>query len=252
MESRTPVVFLHAFPLNPSMWTPQLGVVGGRVTITPAFPGFGGRSPGGANLEDFAGAILEDMDRAGIQEAVFVGLSMGGYVAFRLFEMAPERFRGLVLADTRAAADDAAGREKRTNQAERARREGLEWLPDALLPALLGQTTLKDRPAVVSEVRRLMGEAAPEGVARALEAMRNRPDSTSLLEAIQVPALVLCGEEDMLTPVSEARAMVEKLPQSHLAVIPEAGHLANLEAPEAFNRELESFLDQEAVARLRG
>ena len=242
MDPTLPVVFLHAFPLNPSMWYPQLGPLGNRTILTPAFPGFGGRSPGNPSLQDFADGVLDDMKAAGIREAVFVGLSMGGYVAFRLYELAPERFRGLVLADTRAGADDEAGREKRSAQAARARDEGLDWLPEALLPALLGETTRKDRPMVVEDVRRMMNAADPEGVARALEAMRERPDSTHLLEKIQVPTLVLCGEEDTLTPVSEARSMAGKLPRSKLAVIPSAGHLANLENPKGFNQQLLEFL----------
>lgn len=242
MDPTIPVVFLHAFPLNPSMWSPQASILGQRRVLTPAFPGFGGRAPGPPALEAFAEVILDDMDAAGIQEAVFLGLSMGGYVAFRLFELAPERFRGLVLADTRAGSDDEAGREKRTSQARRARNQGLGWLQEALLPALLGETTRAERPSVVQDVGRMMDAADPEGVARALEAMRERPDSTHLLEKIQVPVLVLCGEEDTLTPVSEARSMADELPRCKLAVIPGAGHLANLENPKEFNQHLLEFL----------
>lgn len=242
MDPTTPVVFLHAFPLNPSMWQAQVVALGQRRTLTPAFPGFGKRAIGTPTLESFAEAVLGDMDTAEIHEAVMVGLSMGGYVAFRLYEMVPERFRALVLADTRAGADDEAGREKRTSQADRARREGIDWLPDALLPALLGETTREKRPGIVREVQGMMEEAEPEGVARALEAMRDRPDSIPLLPRIQVPSLILCGEEDTLTPVEEARKMVDALPDSRLTVVPGAGHLANLEAPEAFTRALLSFL----------
>ncbi len=242
MDPQTPVVFLHAFPLNPSMWESQVTALGKRRTLTPAFPGFGEREIGTPTLESFARAVLDDMDAAGIREAVVAGLSMGGYVAFRLYDLAPERFRGLILADTRAGADDEAGREKRTSQAARARLEGVDWLPDALLPALLGETTRKERPGVVGEVRKMMEKADPEGVARALEAMRERPDSTSLLPKIRVPVLILCGEEDTLTPVEEAGKMAEAIPESRLTVIPRSGHLANLEDPESFNQALLSFL----------
>lgn len=242
MDPQTPVVLLHAFPLNPSMWQSQVAALGKRRILTPAFPGFGERRIGTPTLESFARAVLDDMDAAGIREAVVAGLSMGGYVAFRLFELAPERFRGLVLADTRAGADDEAGREKRTSQAARARLEGVGWLPGALLPALLGETTRKERPGVVGEVGKMMEAADPEGVARALEAMRERPDSTPLLPKIQVPVLILCGEEDTLTPVEEAGKMAEAIPESRLTVIPRSGHLANLEDPESFNQALLSFL----------
>jgi 3-oxoadipate enol-lactonase len=183
------------------------------------------------------------MDRAGVSRAVFVGLSMGGYVAFRIQELASHRVAGLVLADTRAGPDDEAGRARRTEQARRVRTEGLDWLPDALVPALLGETSLAKRPEVVENVRSwITQEAHPEGVARALEAMRDRPDSLPDLSGIQVPVLVLVGEEDTLTPPSEARRMADAIPGARLEILSEGGHLSNLETPEAFNRALRSFV----------
>jgi len=246
MDPTTPVLLLHAFPLNAAMWESQRAALGSRTTLTPNFPGFGGRPASAPELDRFAQAVIEDMDAAGIPQAVVVGLSMGGYVAFRLHALAPGRLAGLVLADTKAGADDEAGRAKRTDQAARARREGLGWLEEALLPALLGGTTRRERAEVVTAVRGLMAEADPEGVARALEAMRGRPDSTPNLEEIQVPVLVLVGEEDTLTPVDEARKIVAGVQHGQLTVIPRAGHLSNLEAPDRFNEELLSFLESKS------
>ncbi len=242
MDRAIPVVFLHAFPLNADMWKGQLQALGDRPTLAPHFPGFGGRAPGSADLAAFARAVLEDMDAAGIPRAVVVGLSMGGYTAFRLQAIAPERVAGLVLADTRAGADDEAGRAKRTTQAERARREGLGWLADTMLPGLLGETTRRERPDVVAAVGSLIAQADAEGVARALEAMRGRPDSSADLPKIRVPVLVLVGEEDTLTPVAESRRIVEGVPEGQLVIVPGAGHLTNLEAPDAFNEALRAFL----------
>lgn len=238
----TPVVFLHAFPLDGSMWTAQRSHLTGRVTLAPHFPGFGGRPPGEASLEAFARAVLADMDEAGIGRAVLAGLSMGGYVAFRIHALEPDRVAGLVLADTRAGADDEAGRRKRTDQATRARNEGTGWLPEALLPALLGETTRRRRPEVVEWVRRTIAAAHPEGVARALEAMRERPDSTPELGGIRVPVLAVVGEEDTLTPPSESRRIAEGVVNGRVEVIPGAGHLANLEDPGAFGAALQAFL----------
>jgi 3-oxoadipate enol-lactonase len=242
VDPTTPVVFLHAFPLNAAMWQPQLAALGSRRTLTPNFPGFGERPPSAPELDRFAQAVIKDMDAAGIPRAVVVGLSIGGYVAFRLHALEPGRLAGLVLADTRAGGDDEAGRAKRTDQAARARREGVGWLEEALLPALLGETTLRERPAVVAAVREMMAQADPEGVARALEAMGGRPDSTPDLGEIQVPAIVLVGEEDTLTPVDEARKIVAGMPNGLLTVIPRAGHLSNLEAPDLFNEALLRFM----------
>ncbi|NJD20119.1 MAG: alpha/beta fold hydrolase [Gemmatimonadetes bacterium] len=242
MDPLTPVVFLHAFPLNAAMWTRQAEPLAPRQALAPHFPGFGARPPGEATLDAFARAVLADMDAAGIGRAVLVGLSMGGYTAFRMHALAPARVAGLVLAATRAGADDEAGRAKRTDQAARARREGIGWLADAMLPGLLGETTRRERPDVVAHVRSLVAQADAEGVARAQEAMRERPDSFPRLGEIRVPTLVIVGEEDTLTPPAEARRIADGVKEARLVVLPGAGHLANLEKPEAFNAVVADFL----------
>ncbi|MFH1763528.1 MAG: alpha/beta hydrolase [Gemmatimonadota bacterium] len=244
MNAATPVVLLHAFPLNATMWAPQVEALGDRTILTPDFPGFGGRPPGPAELARFGQTVLEEMDEAGIPRAVVVGLSMGGYVAFRLHALAPDRFSAFVLADTRSGADDEAGQRKRTEQAARTRREGVGWMGEALLPALLGETTMRERPEVVGKVRGMIAQADPEGVARALEAMRDRPDSTAHMREIQVPVLVLVGKEDTLTPLAESQRIADGVRDGLLTVIPRAGHLSNLEAPERFNEALLAFLDR--------
>jgi 3-oxoadipate enol-lactonase len=167
---------------------------------------------------------------------------MGGYVAFRLHARRPERVAALVLADTKATADDEAARAKRTDQAERARREGVGWLVDAMVPVLLGKTTLTERPNVSKSVRGMIADADPEGVARALLAMRDRPDSTQHLADIAVPVLAIAGDEDQITPVAGARQIADGVADGRLVVIPKAGHLSNLEDEQAFNGALLSFL----------
>lgn len=244
MSASTPVVFLHAFPLNAAMWRDQLEALPDRRTLAPHFPGFGGRSPVEADVDAFARVVLADMDQEGVERAVVVGLSMGGYVAFRLQALAPERVAGLVLADTRAGADTEEVRTRRTEQASRARRQGVGWLGAALVPALVGATTLQERPDVVRRVTDLVADADAEGVARALEAMRERPDSTSQLAGIEVPVLCLVGDEDTPTPVEEARRIAEGVVDGRMVILAGAGHLSNLEAPDAFNEALLDFLDR--------
>jgi 3-oxoadipate enol-lactonase len=183
------------------------------------------------------------MDAAGIERAVVVGLSMGGYVAFRLHARRPERVAALVMADTKATADDEAARAKRTDQAERARRDGVGWLVDAMVPVLLGETTLAERPKVEKLVRGMIADADPEGVARALLAMRDRPDSIHQLADIRIPVLAIAGDEDQVTPVAGARQIAEGVADGRLVVIPKAGHLSNLEDERSFNGALMSFLE---------
>jgi pimeloyl-ACP methyl ester carboxylesterase len=242
MEPTIPVVFLHAYPLHAGMWGGEVARLANRTLLTPNFPGFGGRPPGPDTLDGFAEAIVADLDAAAIERAIVVGLSMGGYVAFRICARWPERVAGLVLADTRAGADSEAAAAKRTQQAERVRREGVGWLPHALLPDLVGEKTRQDRPELVREVGNMILQANPEGVARALLAMRDRPDSSELLPSIEVPVLALAGEQDALTPPAEARLIAERTRRGLLAVIPEAAHLSNLENPKAFAAALDAFL----------
>ncbi|ADW21006.1 MULTISPECIES: alpha/beta fold hydrolase [Thermus] len=229
------VVFLHAFPYNPRMWEEEMGYFRGRLPVlAPHYLGL--------SLSQAADRVLGEMDEAGLEEAVFVGLSMGGYLIFELWRRAPERFLGLVLADTRAGADTEEGRKNRYALRERVLAEGVGFLPEALLPNHLGKTTQEEKPEVVARAKALILEASPEAVAGSLLALAERPDSTPLLPGMRRPALVLVGEEDTLTPPEEAKRMAKALPDARLLILPEAGHLANLENPKAFRTALLGFL----------
>lgn len=240
-DTRTPVLLLHAFPLDASMWDGIRGALKERRVLSPDFPGFGGRAPAGSTLDALAEAACQALDEANVDRTLVVGLSMGGYVAFRMYDCWPERVTGLVLADTRAGADAEEARAKRTAQADRARREGTGWLAGELIPNLLGETSRARRPEVEARVRETIGKADPEGVARALTAMRDRPDFTPLLSSVRVPVLAIAGEEDTLTPVEEARLIAESVPQGTLLTIPGAGHLSAMEDPQMFADAIADF-----------
>lgn len=240
--SDDPVMFLHAYPLNPSMWDAQLEAVRGAGwrALAPDFPGFGDAPQRGERrLEDFAERALESLDAAGSERAVIVGLSMGGYVALRLLERAADRIAALVLCDTRAGADPPEAAQKRLEAADRAEREGTGWIPEAMLPNLVAASA---SDGVKDTVRALISRASAPGVAGAQRAMAARPDSKPLLAGVRVPTLVLVGSEDALTPIGESVAMANAIPGARLEIIPNAGHLSNLERPEAFNRALLGFL----------
>lgn len=219
-----PLVLLHAFPLDSRMWD---GVRDLLKPITIDQRG-GDRSP---DLVTIADDVLALLDERGIERAVFGGCSMGGYVAMAVLRRAPERVAGLVLADTRAGADAEEARANRLTMAARVESEGVEWVPDTVVTGLLGPSP---DPAVVERARELVLAQDPAEVAWAQRAMAARPDSTDVLAAADVPALVLVGEHDALTPPSLARELAGLLRRGEYVELAGAGHLTPLEAPEAF------------------
>ena len=244
-----PVILLHAFPLRAEMWRPQLEHVPPDWRfIAPDFRGFGGSratdsgSGGPATVEDYAADIGDLMDCLEMDDAVIGGLSMGGYVAFAMYREAPARFNGLILADTRSQADTPAGREGRTRLREQLARGGTAAVADEMLPKLLSPRAPAEDPALVQRVRELIESADAASVDAAIGALMSRPDSTPDLSRISCATLVLVGEHDGITPPADAEAMQRAIPRSTLTVVPGAGHLANLERPDTFNRVLADFL----------
>jgi pimeloyl-ACP methyl ester carboxylesterase len=240
-----PVLFVHAFPLSAAMWNPQLASPPpGWRFIAPDLRGFGRSShQGGATgVETHAADLVALLDALAIDRAVVVGLSLGGYVALALMRAAPERVRALVLCDTRADADTDDVRANRQRLRDQLRQGGPAAVADAMMPRLLGQTTMRERPGVAARVRDLIETNAASGIDEAIVALMTRPDSTPGLARFAVPTLLVVGEEDALTPAILHERMRERIPDAQLTVIPRAGHLSNLEAPEAFNAALGRFL----------
>ena len=244
-----PLVLLHAFPLSRAMWQETLERVAPFArAIAPDLPGFGLslRQPKPL-IRSMAAAVLELLDELGLREPVILaGLSMGGYVAFEVVRQAPARVKALGLFSTRAAPDSPEQRAARMALVERIRREGFPPSMPVLLPRLLGETTRASRPAAVERVMQLMRMAHPDGVIDALLAMANRADSTMLLASIPCPTLVVSGAEDTVIPLADATAMAQHLPAAELEIIPEAGHLVNLEQPGLFHAALERWLHRVA------
>jgi pimeloyl-ACP methyl ester carboxylesterase len=237
-----PILFIHAFPLNGAMWERQTAEFAPRHRLlAPDLRGFGesARGSGAASLDQHADDLAALLDQLGLDKVIVAGLSMGGYISFALWRRHRARIAALVLADTRAGADTEEGKQGREKNARLAEEQGSGAIADQMLPKLLSAGA----PAALRDEARRMIEANDRaGVAAALRAMAARPDSTSLLASIDVPTLVIVGAEDALTPPSEAQAMFEAIPGCRLAEIPGAGHLSNLEAPEAFNSALDEFL----------
>lgn len=233
-----PVLLLHAFPLNAELWRPQLerAAEGWRLIAPDLTP-----KPGAESIEGMAADVLRLADHLEIDRAMIGGLSMGGYVTLAAYGQAPERFLGMLLANTRATADTAEARLGRDRMIALAREKGAAAIADEMLPRLLGATSLRGRPEVCERVRGLVESLPPESIAGALAAMKIRPDSTSILERISCATLVVGADEDVVTPLAEVEQMQNRIPRSRLVVLRRAGHLSNLETPEQFSQALTDF-----------
>lgn len=239
------LLLLHGFPLDRSIWRGQTEALGGEFrVVAPDLRGFGETPLGtdSVSIEGMAEDVAALLDELSLGPVILGGLSMGGYVAFEFFRKFPERVRALVLADTRPQADNEEGRRTREETAQRALKEGMVPIVEAMLPKLLSPETAERGGEVLEHVRAMILRMSPEGAAAALRAMAVRRDQTDLLPSIKVPTLIIVGSEDAITPLADSEAMNVKIEGSRLAVVEGAGHLSNVEQPEKFNRALVDFL----------
>jgi pimeloyl-ACP methyl ester carboxylesterase len=186
--------------------------------------------------------VLALLDALDARRVVLGGLSLGGYCTFAALRLAPERFAGIILADTRATPDTEQGRAAREATAVFAQEQGPGALFDRDAPKLLSSRVMSRHPDIVAHARTLAEVNRAEGLAAVARGMALRPDSTALLPQIACPALILVGDQDTITPISDARALFERIPHAGLSVIEDAGHLSNLERPELFTELVASFL----------
>ncbi len=233
MGEGPPVVLVHGYPLDGAMWSGVARALAPRFRVLkPDLPGRGETAaPSEGRIEDYAdfvGAILEALS----SPCGVAGFSMGGYVSLALARRRPQALAALALVDTRASADDDAGKAKRDEAIATVRAAGVDPIAEAMLPRLLAAASLS-RADLVERVRRIMQRQKPETVAADLAAMRDRSDSRGFLPAIAVPTLVVVGELDALTPPADSTAMVEAIPGARLVVVPAAGHLTPMERPGA-------------------
>jgi pimeloyl-ACP methyl ester carboxylesterase len=242
----TPVVLLHAFPVDGRMWAPQVeALADGYQVIVPDLRGFGAareQAVEEAGMDLLADDVARLLDDRGLDRVVLGGLSMGGYVALAFVRRHPDRLGGLLLLDTKAGADGDQARADRLQMAERVLAEGTGFLPEAMLPRLLGKTSLEERPDLVERVGALVREQDPRAVAGAQRGMAARPDATEVLASVAVPALVVTGEEDTVTGPEVGRGLAAAIPDARFLLVEGAGHLSSMERPEVVNEALLDFL----------
>ena len=241
-----PLVLVHGFPLDSRMWESQVNALSDRwCVIAPDLRGFGqSKSESAFTLESLADDLHALLGSIRALPCVLAGLSMGGYTALAYARKYPADLRGLVLVDTKSEPDTPEGKEGRQKMIDLVRKEGSRSVADQMLPKMLAKDAAEQRPQQAQALRRLMEACPPKTIEHALAAMRDRPDRTAELGSIRVPALVLVGESDAITPPAGAEKMAKAIPGAQYVMVRGAGHMSPMEQPEQVNRALRAFLEK--------
>ena len=225
-----PILWIHGFPLTSAIFEKQL-VLEGVQHIAPDLPAEA------TSVDDYAKFLVEELDRRGVDRATFAGFSMGGYISFAAWRLFRERVAGLILIDTRETADTEEARKGRLESIEKIKAQGTAPIIETMLPKML----TKNAPAAMrARVREIMESVSADAAIAALRAMASRPDSSELLPTIDVPTLIVVGEEDTITPVADAERMASKIRGAQLVKIPNAAHMSNFEQAAFFNSAIAS------------
>ena len=255
------VILLHGYPFDRSMWREQiefLSANGFRV-VAPDLHGFGEsvsqtsvcepseiehrlKSVPLTTMSDMARDVAVLMDELKIDRAAICGLSMGGYVAFEFVHLFATRARALILAGTRAPADNDQERQARLQQAEQMLAKGMSGIAEASLPKLLAPRTLAEKSEVVARLSEMILRADPQGAAAAQRGMAARRDYSGDLSTIKVPTLIVVGRQDPIRPVVDSEFMQRVIRDSRLEILEDAAHMTNIEQPSVFNQTLLEFL----------
>ncbi len=242
-----PVVFIHGFPFNHTMWEPQMKALPNHIrAITYDVRGHGESdvADGQYTLEFFVDDLIALLDHLVIEQAVLCGLSMGGYIALRAIERHPDRIKALVLCDTRSEDDPNEGKVKRSATIKSVKTDGLPAFAEGFVKAIFSEQTFRDNPHAIEAIKHAIKGNSSIGICGTLLALACRTNTTEFLPQINVPTLILVGEQDKLTPPSASRAMHEAIQGSDLQIISHAAHMSNLENPSEFNKHLIEFFNR--------
>ncbi len=248
-----PILLIHGYPLNRQIWRAQAqGLRKSARLISLDLRGHGESESKAGNLPEtsaytmdlLAEDCLKLLDAIHVSQPVILcGLSMGGYISFAFYRKYPERVAGLILAATRASADTPEGKAKRDQAVDLAQTHGVKRIADNMLPIMLSPKTYDSQPELVKRVKAIMQSTSLDGVIGDLLGMKERPDSTPILSQIDKPTLILYGEDDQIIPLTEMEVMQASIPGSNLVIVPDTGHLLNMEQPQAFNQAVQDYLE---------
>jgi 3-oxoadipate enol-lactonase len=244
-KKNIPVIFVHGFPYDHRMWhNQQKYLEKSFFCISYDIRGLGKSSPGNGQftMETLVDDLFFIIQKMKLDKPVICGLSMGGYLCLRAIEKDQSKFRGIILCDTKAFADDNAAKLKRANGIKQIDTEGIEKFCEDTIPNTFADATLIENRKVYEEILARSKKSDPVGVKGCLIAMLSRTDTTPFLEKIEIPALLVCGESDKLTPPPVMQEMHQKIKGSEFVVVPKAGHMSPIENPEFVNKEIEDFL----------
>ncbi len=245
VKSSPVIAFIHAFPFNQKMWNPQVEFLKGRCSIlTYDVRGLGQSEVGDAQFmfENLVDDFVELLRSLKIEKVIACGLSMGGYIILRSYEKHPSLFHALILCDTRSEADGNEAKIRRAQMLHLLKFHGKEKFVEEFLKSALSPKTFENKKDVVSFAEKIILENDERGIAGNLIALSTRTDTTHVLEKIEIPTLLIFGEDDALTPPSIAHSLNSKIKNSRLEIIPSAGHLSNIENSEKFNEAISKFL----------
>jgi 3-oxoadipate enol-lactonase len=244
-EGSVPIIFLHGYPFDKSMWAEQVEFLKPSFrSIACDIRGFGKSKDEKTSLSIhlFGDDLIAFMDKLGIEKAIICGLSMGGFIALNAMKKSPDRFDALILCDTQCIADTTQLKETRHKIIDKIESDGASNFNEGFLKSVFHKDSLSNKPELVEQLRTVVFANSENIIIKGLEALAGRAETCSSLDAISIPTLIICGREDEVTPLSESEFMHSKIKGSILKVIDNAGHVSNLEQAEEFNKHLADFL----------
>ncbi|ABG59568.1 alpha/beta fold hydrolase [Cytophaga hutchinsonii] len=250
-EGTIPIIFIHGFPFDKTMWQRQMYFLkSSNRVIAYDLKGFGESKEQIASLtiEMFTEDLIAFMNALHIDKAILCGLSMGGYIVLNAVKKYPERFEALILSDTQCIADTAEAKEKRYKAIDEINENGVHAFNEKFIKSIFHTDSLIKKKEVIETLRINMQSNTRRSMTRVLAALAERTETCSEIHNIQIPTLIICGREDAVTPLSQSESMHEAIKGSMLRVIDNAGHVSNLEQPHTFNKHLQEFLSPFSIS----